>query len=276
MDAFGATRNGGKMKNELKIATWNMAWNLNTDNGDRIWQFILNECEFKPDIIFFQEAYLNKLINIPGQFLFKPSETSSIQKQWGTGIFVRQGIGHIESIEYPCINAMTKIKTRPDKTVIGKITLTNEYNTYLVSAHIDSSKSSRKEFTPQNEDVIIDHIDEVFSIVTPIIKNSNFLFCGDFNADRSMGKEYKNMFTKICDSSYEEKYIEWQFENDKHETQTFFGESMSIWNHYQDDHIFVNIENAKKISECFVGNYGQFKRYSDHAPIFMTLSMGNI
>lgn len=251
---------------EIKIVSWNMCYEINYKEPQVPWNYILNKCKYSPDIVCFQEGYT---MDINGQCIFNESETNKKTPRWGTGIFVRQKFefGKIVQINYPKINIINNRVTRFDKTVIGKIEINNK-DLYLVSTHIDSSKKSRENFITVNNDVILDHIEEVFSILTPLLKDKSCIICGDFNADRSMGVTYKEIFNRICS-----QYDEWQYIHDGHKTQTYFGQQMSIRNHYQDDHIFISKNLSKNIKEIFVGNYGQVKKISDHTPIFMSIEI---
>lgn len=175
--------------------------------------------------------------------------SNPFRQNWGTAIYSR----NLSLKE-------VKIDTYSGRIVAAKVPHSYEEIT-VVSIH-----------APIIGGRVFPYLDEIFDEIEEILAGHTFIVGRDLNTARLAekvwpGHGHGSFFERLAESMFFDCH--WKFQHG--EQQTFF--RSGVKHPFQDDHLFVSYNLAKRVTSCDVLNNESIRGVSDHIPVYAEIDL---
>jgi endonuclease/exonuclease/phosphatase family metal-dependent hydrolase len=246
----------------MRIVTWNMDFKRPKEVRDAAWDFLLTELQ--PDIALVQEAKVpdNTGYEVLPTRALKPGSTEELS--WGSAILSRVGKPETKvALSFEDISARGAVQ-------IASCTIAGLGEVCIVNIH------SRLDYNEKQK--VISNLRKTFEVVLRVLDGCDrFIVGGDLNTARSLdaayGAEYGHgEFWEGIDAGILKEALP-----GGEERQSYWGHGDDnkgpTGNTLQDDHVFLDAETFQLVSESRVWDTPQVRRFSDHGPIVVDLTL---
>ena len=255
----------------MRIVSWNMnSWKRPAKTRAEAWDFLLHELD--PDIGLVQEASIPEAEGQDDTSYrgYKVLRTSALQRgtslkplTWGSAILSRVGTPATHLVISPEDIAKRGV------VQVARFNIDGLGETTLVNVH-----------SRLDDDVVqqvIQNLRKTFEVILPVL-GARFIVGGDLNTGRSLGTAYGPEYGHgDFWSELDAGILKEAFPGGNEERQSYWGHGDDnkgpTGNTLQDDHVFLDAETFKLVTQSRVWDTPQVRGLSDHGPIVVDLSV---